>query len=318
MNLKQMYEFFIQSGIEKDPRGKEEVNKVLEEKNEEYKSLSSDKKKDYDLDMLTNPYADSRIIFGTGEEEIKNIMVGIDIETPELLIANQLKLSGKKIDVVVGHHPKGKAFSTFYNVISMQAEINEAQGVPINVAEKLISQRMAEVRRNVLGSNHQRVSDAARLLNIPMMTAHTVADNHVESFLQTKINSLKPRYIKDIMNILEDIPEYKYAKSFGSGPYILCGNQKSKCGKVFVDMTGGAEGPVEMIEKLVTAGVGTIIGMHFSEKLFKEAQKQNLNVIIAGHISSDNLGVNLMLDGLEKKYGQMNFIECSGFRRFQR
>jgi len=32
MNLKQMYEFFIQSGIEKDPRGKEEVNKVLEEK----------------------------------------------------------------------------------------------------------------------------------------------------------------------------------------------------------------------------------------------------------------------------------------------
>ena len=318
MNLKQMYEFFIRSGIENDPRVKEEVTRILEEKNEEYKSLSDAKKKDYDLDMLTNPYADSRIIFGTGKEEIKTVMVGIDVETPELLLANQLILSGKKIDAVLGHHPKGRAFSTFHNVISMQAEINAAQGIPINVAEKLISSRMAEVGRSVSGSNHQRVYDAARLLNIPMMTAHTVADNHVESFLQIKIDSLKPRYIKDIMNFLNDIPEYKYAKSFGNGPYILCGNSKSKCGKVFVDMTGGAEGPVEMMERLACAGVGTIVGMHFSERHFKEAQKQNLNVVIAGHISSDNLGINLMLDGLEKEYDMIDFIECSGFRRFRR
>lgn len=318
MNLKQMYEFFIQAGIENDPRGEEEVIKILKEKNEEYNSLNDDNKKDFDLDMLTNPYADSRIIFGTGNEEIKSVMVGIDIETPELLLANQLKLSGKKIDMVLAHHPKGKAYSTFHNVISMQAEINEGQGIPINVAEKLVSSRMAEVGRSVSGSNHQRVYDAARLLNIPLMTAHTVADNHVENFLQTKINSLKPRYIKDIMNFLKDIPEYKYAKTFGNGPYILCGSEKSKCGKIFVDMTGGAEGPIEMMEKLANAGVGTIVGMHFSERHFKEAQKQNLNVVIAGHISSDNLGINLMLDGLEKKYGRIDFIECSGFRRFQR
>jgi len=318
MNLKQMYEFFVKSGIENDPRGKEEVNKILEEKNEEYKKLDKKSQIDYDVDMLTNPYADSRIIFGTGKEEIKSVMVGIDIEAPELLIANQLRLSGKKIDLVLGHHPKGKAFSTFHNVISMQAEVDERQGVPINISEKLVSSRMAEVGRSVSGVNHQRVYDVARLLNIPMMTAHTVADNHVETYLQKKINSLKPRYLKDIMNFLKDIPEYKYAKTFGNGPYILCGNNNSKCGKVFVDMTGAAEGPIEMLGKLANAGVGTIVGMHFSEGHFKEAQKQNLNVIIAGHISSDNLGVNLMLDGLEKKYGQIEFIECSGFRRFRR
>lgn len=318
MNLKQMYEYFVQAGIEKDPRGKDEVKLKLKERNEEYKKLDKKAQADYDVDMLTNPYADSRIIFGTGNEKIKTIMVGIDIEAPELLIANQLRLSGKKIDVVLGHHPKGKAFSTFHNVISMQAEINEIQGVPINVAEKLISSRMNEVGRSVSGANHQRVYDAARLLNIPMMTAHTVADNHVETYLQTKINSLKPRYLKDIMNFLKDIPEYKYAKTFGNGPYILNGSDNSKCGRVFVDMTGGTEGPIQIIEKLANAGVGTIVGMHLSESHYKEIQKYKINAIIAGHISSDNLGVNLMLDGLEKKYGKLDFIECSGFRRFRR
>ena len=318
MNLKQMYEHFVKSGIENDPRGKNEVDIILKETKQDYDGLDKEKKADFDVDTLTNPYQDSRIIFGTGEEEIKNVMVGIDIETPELLLANQLRLSGKKIDLVLAHHPEGKAYSTFHNVIGMQAEIMEAQGVPINVSEKFVCSRAAEVGRSVAGSNHQRVYDAAKLLNIPLMTAHTVADNHVVKFLQDKINTLKPRYLKDIIKFLNEQPEYKYAKTFGNGPFILNGNDKSKCGKVFVDMTGGTEGPTAVIEKLAQAGVGTIVGMHMSERHYKEVEKYKINVIIAGHISSDNLGINLMLDGLEKKYGQIEFIECSGFRRFRR
>ena len=94
MKLKQMYDFFVQAGIENDPRGKDEVNTKLKEINEKYNSLNEQEKEVFDIDLLTNPYADSRIIFRTGDEEIKTIMVGIDIEAPELLIANQLKLSG--------------------------------------------------------------------------------------------------------------------------------------------------------------------------------------------------------------------------------
>ena len=122
MNLRQMYEFFVQAGIENDPRGKDEVTTRLKELNEKYNKLDEQAKEDFDVDLLTNPYADSRIIFGTGEEEIKTVMVGIDIEAPELLIANQLRLSGKKIDVVLGHHPKGKAFSTFYMKQEIKAQ----------------------------------------------------------------------------------------------------------------------------------------------------------------------------------------------------
>ncbi len=318
MNLKQMHTFFVEAGIKNDPRGIKEVRQILKETKQEYDELNGDKKKYFDIDTLVNPYQDSRIIFGKGDEKIKTVMVGIDIETPELLLANQLRLKGKKIDMVLAHHPEGKAYSTFHKVIGMQAEIVEGQGVPINISEKYIDSRMDEVGRSVAGSNHQRVYDAARLLNIPLMTAHTVADNHVATFLQKSIEEVKPRYLKDIIKFLDSMPEYQYAKTFGNGPFILNGSDKSKCGKIFVDMTGGTEGPTAIIEKLAQAGVGTIIGMHMSERHYKEVEKYKINVIIAGHISSDNMGVNLMLDGLEKKYGRLDFIEVSGFRRFRR
>ena len=313
-----MYEFFIENGIKNDPRGEKEVRTLLEEKNKDYENLDDEKKSFFDKETLTNPYYDSRIIYGTGNEEIKSVMVGIDIESPELLLANQLRLSGKKIDMVLAHHPEGKAYSTFHNVINMQSEIIKGQGVPINIAESYISSRASEVGRSVSGQNHQRVFDAARLLDIPLMTAHTVADNNVTTFLQKELDKLQPRYLKDIIFFLENIPEYKYAKTYDNGPYILNGTDKSKCGKIFVDMTGGTEGPTEIIEKLAVAGVGTIVGMHMSEKNYNNAVKNKVNVIIAGHISSDNLGVNLLLDSLEKKYGGLDCIECSGFRRFKR
>jgi len=317
MNLNQMYEFFISAGIEKDPRGKKEVTTLLKEKNEEYKKADKDKKEYFDLNTLTNPYQDSRILYGTGKETIKSVMVGIDMEVPELLLANQLKNNGKKIDMVLAHHPEGTAFSTFYNVIGMQSEIIKKQGVPINIAEGFISERVSEVCRGVYGQNHQKVTDAARLLNIPLMTAHTVADNHVVDYLQKKLDKLAPRYLEEIIKFLETIPEYKYAKTFSNGPFILNGSGKNKCGKIFVDMTGGTEGPTELIEYLSKAGVGTIVGMHMSEKNYKAAVKNKINVVIAGHISSDNLGVNLLLDGLEKKYGKLEYIEASGFRRYR-
>jgi len=313
-----MYEYLVNIGIEKDPRGKKEIEIILKERNKEYSLLGKEKKDKFDIDTLTNPYHDSRIIYGTGKETVKSVMAGIDIETPELLLANQLRLSGKKIDLVLAHHPEGKAYSTFHNVIAMQSEIMEEQGVPINIAQKLIGSRLSEVGRSVAGSNHQRVYDAAKLLNIPMMNAHTIADNHVVNYLQTSLNKIKPRYLKEITAFLENIEEYKYASTFANGPFILNGDEKSKCGKIFVDMTGGTEGPSEIIEKLASAGVGTIVGMHMSEKNYKTAEKHKINVIIAGHISSDNLGMNLMLDGLEKKYGRIEYIECSGFRRFRR
>ena len=100
-------------------------------------------------------------------------------------------------------------------------------------------------------------------------------------------------------------------------PAVTAGKESNRAGKVFVDMTGGTEGAVEIIEKLADAGVGTIVGMHMSQEHLKNAEKYNINVVIAGHIPSDNLGVNLLLDKVESKFGCLDIIPCSGFRRIK-
>ena len=41
-----------------------------------------------------------------------------------------------------------------------------------------------------------------------------------------------------------------------------------------------------------------------------------MNFVIAGHIASDNLGINLMLDGALE--GNVEVVECSGFTRVDR
>lgn len=318
MKLKQIHDLFVKEGINADPRGAAEVQLELLKRKEDFEALSDQKKENFDKESLTNPYYDSRIINGDPETEVKTVMVGIDMETPELLLAKQLINLGKKIDLVIAHHPEGYAYSTFYSVVGMQTGILHKQGVPVNITEKLVSSRMKDVQRSVLPRNTERVSDTAKLLEIPFMTAHSVADNHVASYLQKEIEALEPRYLKDIMAFLKKQPEYIHASKIGHAPMILLGNDDSRCGKVFVDMTGGTEGPVESLEKLATAGVGTMICMHLSPDAVKEAEKQKLNVILAGHISSDNLGLNLLFDKLEKKYGKLNFVESSGFRRFRR
>jgi hypothetical protein len=56
--------------------------------------------------------------------------------------------------------------------------------------------------------------------------------------------------------------------------------------------------------------------MHLSEEHRKEAEAANINVVIAGHISSDSLGVNLFLDVLEKQ--GIEIVPCSGLIRVSR
>ncbi len=317
MLLRKIYEIIIAKGIEADPRGRKTVIKGIEKMKSVYKNIKSDEKEFFDLENLTNPYADTRILNGTGDEDIKTALVGIDMEMAELLLADRLSSKGKKVDLVIAHHPEGKAFANFYEVMHMQADILNKFGVPINVAEDLLDSRVKEVERKLAPANHTRAVDIAKLLDIPFMCVHTPADNMVASCLQSAFNRKKPDSLGDIIKILKEFPEYREALRNNAGPKILLGSKERKAGRIFVDMTGGTEGSRDVFESLVNSGVNTIVVMHLSEEHRKEAEKRHLNVVIAGHISSDNLGMNLMLDEIQKK-GSLKVLQCSGLRRFSR
>lgn len=317
MKLSRIYDLAVSEGMAADPRGKESVAKALATAKKEFEALKEKDKGFFDKEKLTNPYADTRILNGDGATEVKHVIVGIDMEVGEVLLADRLREKGQKIDLIMAHHPEGRAGANFYEVMNMQTDIWGRFGVPINVAEGLMKDRVKEVERKVMPANHNRAVDAAKLLGIPMMCVHTPADNHVASYLQELFGNKKPETLCEVMEMLREIPEYRNAAKINAGPKILFGEPKSRAGKIFVDMTGGTEGPKDMFEKLEAAGIGTIVAMHVGEEHFKNVQKGHVNVVIAGHISSDTLGLNLLFDKLAKEE-KFEFISCSGFERISR
>jgi len=317
VKLIDIYRSVVLFGMEKDPRGRDSVkNELLRAKNE-YEKLSTRDKEFYDKERLNNPYSDTRILAGSHDSEIKTILVGIDIEAGEIVLADRLKEKGEKIDLVMAHHPEGLALAGFFNVMYMQVDILNKLGVPISVAESLMHDRIREVERKVMPANHTRAVDAAKLLGVNFMNCHTPADNCVASYLQGLMDKKKPVTLRGIVDILIEIPEYNTAAKQNAGPKIIRGDNSSKAGRIFVDMTGGTEGSKDIFKKLSEAGVSTLVCMHLSEEHFKKAQEEHMNVVIAGHIASDNVGLNIMLDELEK-HEKFKILVCSGFRRFSR
>lgn len=316
MKFSEIYKTAIQLGIKNDPRGKAEVEKALAKTKAEFDELKKKEKDEFDQDKLVNPYSDSRILTGDPKKEVQRALVGIDIEVGEVLLADRLSEKKKPIDLIIAHHPEGKALAALHDVMHLQEDILHILGVPINVAEGMMGPRIGEVKRGLSPINHNKTVDAARILNFPMMCMHTPADNMVNTFLEKLFDRKQPETVGDVLKILKDIPEYKEAMKINAGPTIFVGDEKRRAGKIFVDMTGGTSGSEDAYEKLSQAGVGTLVGMHIGEKHRKEAEKNHINVVIAGHMASDSLGMNLILDQLEKK--GVEIIPCSGLTRFSR
>lgn len=318
MKLEKLYKKAVEIGIENDLRGKAEIRIILKEEKEKYKNLKDEEAEYYDKDRLFNPFSDTRVLHGDLNTEVKKVVTGIDMEVGEIIFTYLLnKDQDQKIDLIIAHHPEGYALAQLYDVMKLQADLLASYGITISVAEQLLEKRISEIERRLMPVNHNRSVDIARVFGIPMMCIHTPADNCVTNYLKKRFEKQKPYKLKDLMKILKNIPEYKKSAKSQVPPKIVSGSEDSKCGKIFVDMTGGTEGSKEIFEKYANSGVSTLVGMHLSEEHLENAKKAKLNVVIAGHISSDNLGLNLLFDELEKEE-KLEFIGISGFERIKK
>jgi len=318
MKLKDFYSSVIETGIENDLRGRDEIQKLLAEEQARFDKLDEKEREFFDRDRLFNPFSDTRILHGDLELEVGTAIVGIDMEVGEVLLTYLLnKDLSRKIDLIIAHHPEGYALVRLYDVMKLQSDQMAAYGITLSVAEKLMEKRISEVERRLMPINHNRTVDVARLLGLPMICIHTAADNCVTHYLTRLFEKEKPARLKDILQLLRSIPEYQRAAALQLPPKIVSGSEDSRSGKIVVDMTGGTEGAKEVFEKYAAGGVSTLVGMHISEEHLENAKKANLNVVIAGHISSDSLGLNLLLDSVEKK-GPLDFVCVSGFERVRR
>lgn len=312
MTTQQIYDLAVKLGIGADLRGSEKVKKYLARAQKNYSELSAKAKEEFDKEKLTNPYSDTRVLIDLKKKNIKKIMAGVDMEGAELLLADKLG-----VDLVIAHHPEGKALADLHSVMDLQAEVLAGYGVPINIAESVIKPRIAEVARGISPVNHNRAVDIARVLGLDFMCVHTPADNLGADFLVKKVKKDNPETVGEVIDMLKHIPEFKEAVKYNAGPKIFVGSAEASCGKLTVtEFTGGTSGSKEIYEKMAQAGIGTVIGMHMGEEHRKEAEKYHINVVIAGHMASDSLGLNLFLDELEAK--GLEIIALSGLIRIKR
>jgi len=323
MRMWDLYKLAIEMGIQTDPRGQEAVLKLLEDKQNNYYTspdAHAGSQKDLldmmDKDLLHNPYPDTRVLGGNPETEVKHIFVGIDVGTAELMLVDRLNQKGANIDLVMAHHPEGIALTTLAEAMGLQADMFSCCGVPINAAEHILDGEAEKTTIDLVTGNYNRAVDAARLLELPFMCVHTPTDNLVQHYWEERFKNEAPATLGDIMDMLNGEPEYIEASKFAAGPQLLSGSLDKRPGKIMVDMTGGTDAGPKLYAKLGAAGVGTLVAMHMSNGTLEVMRENHINVILAGHMSSDSLGLNLYLDEVEAQ--GVKITAGAGLTRFSR
>ncbi len=319
MTIQQIFDLGLEMGIKADPRGEAKVKKYIKNRKEEYEELPKKKKTYIDPKSLDNPYSDSGILYGDPKKTVKRILAGIDTDATEILLADRLnqKASGRgMIDLVIGHHPMGITLASLHDVMDLQVDVYAGVGVPVNVMDALLRERMDTVKRKIHPMNHNQIIDTAKLLDIPIMNLHTIWDNMGDKFMEDYLAKKSFDTVGEIYDYLMEVPEYQEAAKGKNAPEIVSGSPKSRAGKVALFFTGGTNPSKESYIELAKAGVGTLVDMHIPEDALKELKKLHVNVINAGHMASDSIGANLFLDILEKK--GIEVIPCSGLVRVRR
>lgn len=300
MKVSELFRYAVERGMERDPRGRDGVERLLADNKGEFERLAEDRRWEFDQERLWNPYDDSRVLNNPEDPEVKSVLMGINIDGAEVLVADKLRERGERVDLVIGHHPRGRAQPGLHKVMDIQKDFYAGWGVPINVAEQLMEPRIMEVMRSIMPANHNQSVDTARLLGIPFMCTHSPSDVMVHDFMQKEMDKEEPYTVGDVISTLMRFPEYRAATRLNNPPRVVVGKERNRAGRVVVKFAGGTGGAKTLYEAFESAGVGTLVCMHIKEDHIELAGKHHINVVVASHMASDSLGMNLLYGELEK------------------
>ena len=88
----------------------------------------------------TYAYADSAVLYGDPATQVGAVLVGIDIDVGEIMLADRLR-ERRKIDLVLSHHPCAQAYAGLPKVVGMQAGLLEAHGMRSSAASAFAGER---------------------------------------------------------------------------------------------------------------------------------------------------------------------------------
>lgn len=238
-------------------------------------------------------------VYVEADRDVKRVLFGIDIDSTELLWAQQ-----QGYDAVIAHHPIGEhARMDFAKVVHRQVEMMTAEGVSREAAEEAVAARLDRIHRADHMGNYNRIVDTARLIGMPLCNVHLACDIIGR---QSIIELLRARATEEtrVGDVIEWLLEYPEMEAALTRPETWVGSPDKPLGRWVVAMAGGTNGGYPVFREYFKAGVDTVLAMHIPEedihKLRAEAPP-NANLLITGHMATDSIGINAVIDGMEEQ-----------------
>lgn len=242
--------------------------------------------------------ADSAIY--TAGKNLKDALIGIDLDAPELLIARQLGF-----DLVISHHPKGGSSTlNFPEVLHRHIEMMIEHGVPKDVAEPAMAERIYDARCQAHIANYDHAPSFARLLKMAYMNIHLPLDEIGRKRMVASVKKLRPEStVRELIERFQsDMSEFRNAQTQIE---IRVGRPENKIGRVVVSHACGTNGGYPVAKAYFDHGIDTVIYIHCagpdSRKLQQDFQSKGKNLVVTGHIASDSLGINSFIGELERR-----------------
>lgn len=230
-------------------------------------------------------------------KNIERVIFSIDPDPMLFYLAKQLNY-----DLVISHHYTSACIDAWKVFLKHIDQMVKA-GVPREEAEKSVKEKLLALKISGHSRNYDLVDSFARLMKIPFMNIHNPLDEIGRRIMQDTIDRhIKGKNntrVKDVINALYTLKEFKYAKT---RILLGVGREDNFVQRVVVSHGALTNGGYQVARTYFRNGVDTVVYIHISPlDLIKLREEKSGNLIISGHIASDSVGINPFLDRLEKE-----------------
>lgn len=250
----------------------------------------------HELAGVSTPLSDSAIYVPA--ENVRKALFGIDLGPAELLIAKQLGY-----DLAISHHPLDTLLDA-WRVYGRHVDIMVANGVPQDVAQAAVADRMEMMRVRSQAANYDHVPSVAKLLSQPYMNIHGPCDEMGRQRLQAAIDGILATDPGISLGRLAEhlagaIPEFALAKTTVQ-PVV--GDPDSPAGRVVVAHGAYTNGGYKVAKAYYDHGIQTVVYIHvLPDDLVRLRQEARGNLLVTGHTVSDAIGINPLIDALQDR-----------------
>ncbi len=313
MELQRLFQKMIDTGRKAEWRDDATLEAQLAERRAEYETLTGYEKRYYDLNRLANPFGCSRICAGAPDLDVRGMMVGINCTLADLLLAERLRDTGRRIDAYCAHHGIPPSGDLYPDINNTHYHVLVDYGVPAETARRVVDDA---IRGYALRMGNEPYG-FERYTDLALFNVHNPMDNLFSLYTSQRIARERPETLADVIELLLTIEEFAIDARYNVLPEIAVGAKSSSAGHVYIDALGGiCLNDDELTALLATGKVQTVIRLAYNNCL-RVCRDAGVNLILMPHNAHDNIGITLMLDQVCADE-PLDIIPTDGFYRIPR